>query len=328
MSAWLNQLLGLLPFAALGLALPGEECSECGETIPLVRKPANWRQGLWGGWTCPHCGCEFDRWGRCIGGKAEATASDAVGLTISDEKLRILRPDLYGLPGLGRRIREAVGLAWPQKSYIAGHLRDGDSRAAVVVSVDPLLVAAYTDEMDCVAIVEFPDGFAEDYGLEVGSRLLSVNTYTSGPAYDADLEPGPLDRGQWTGFQPILAEFVSDDLARIEARSAGSPRRNGGGLIAWAGRPWRRGRTSRGTAAPSSPASPRRSPTTIDPPLDQPRRVRRARISTREPPTSIRAADPGSGTALTSVMSPSRTGPPPNGTLAKPRTFVKSVENQ
>jgi hypothetical protein len=44
------------------------KCPDCGASLPMFRKPANKRQGLWGGWTCPECGCEVDRRGRKVTG--------------------------------------------------------------------------------------------------------------------------------------------------------------------------------------------------------------------------------------------------------------------
>jgi hypothetical protein len=41
-------------------------CPNCGEPAPTVRKPANYQQAAWGGWTCKECGCQFDKWGRRI----------------------------------------------------------------------------------------------------------------------------------------------------------------------------------------------------------------------------------------------------------------------
>ena len=38
-------------------------CAVCGQALPLVRRPSNRRQFLWGGWTCPNCGTEVDRRG-------------------------------------------------------------------------------------------------------------------------------------------------------------------------------------------------------------------------------------------------------------------------
>lgn len=50
----------------VGLALPSKSCPQCGAKFPIIRKPANRRQGLWGGATCAKCGCEVDRKGRKV----------------------------------------------------------------------------------------------------------------------------------------------------------------------------------------------------------------------------------------------------------------------
>ena len=62
---------------------------------------------------------------------------------------------------------------------IAEHLEHGDSRAAIVVSTYPaLLIAAYTDELACVAMLRLPkEPLVSKYSLLRGSRLLTVNTY-------------------------------------------------------------------------------------------------------------------------------------------------------
>jgi hypothetical protein len=195
-------------------------CPECGYPRPTVRRPANWRQALWGGWTCPSCRIEFDSFSRRVTPSPPVMASNPGGVTVSERKLRYLRPDLYGFSGFRRKVREAVGLDWKQREYIDQHLQNGDTRAAVVVSVAPLRVAAYTDELDCVAIVEYPDEFVEEYGLREGSRLLTVNTYFRHIQPAADLVPGPRSSGNWSGFHPMIAEFVSDDLPRIKQRKA------------------------------------------------------------------------------------------------------------
>ena len=198
-------------------------CPKCGYPRPTIRKPANLRQAALGGWTCPSCRTEFDSFSRRVSPGPRADASDPGGLTASDAKLRVLRPDLYGFQGFRRKVREAVGLDWKQREYIDEHLLNGDSRAALVVSTAPLLVAAYTDELDCVAIVGYPDEFVEEYGLREGSGLLTINTYFRHIQPDVDLVPGPKSTGNWTGFHPMIAEFVSDDSARIEQRKAEIP---------------------------------------------------------------------------------------------------------
>lgn len=60
----------------LGKPTPGEigrlQCEECGTPMPLVRRPANRRQMLWGGWTCKKCGTELDRKGRKVEAEKDA----------------------------------------------------------------------------------------------------------------------------------------------------------------------------------------------------------------------------------------------------------------
>jgi hypothetical protein len=45
---------------------PRGVCARCQAPLPLVRKPASLRQAFWGGYTCPVCGAEIDKWGREI----------------------------------------------------------------------------------------------------------------------------------------------------------------------------------------------------------------------------------------------------------------------
>lgn len=51
---------------SMGINLAKTVCAECGAPTPAIRKPANLRQALWGGWTCAQCGTENDKWGRKI----------------------------------------------------------------------------------------------------------------------------------------------------------------------------------------------------------------------------------------------------------------------
>ena len=150
-------------------------------------------------------------------------ASDPGNVRLSLRKLKRLCPEIYGIGGL----------VWTMY-YLAVHkdipswnmetiLKKGDSRAAVVVRTSPLLVAAYTDELDCVALLKFDDALTDEYGLSIGSRLLSVNIYTPrtlGFFVQRDLIPGPYDSKQFGNFQPFIADFLSDDADRISERKA------------------------------------------------------------------------------------------------------------
>ncbi|NHK28678.1 hypothetical protein FF098_012230 [Parvularcula flava] len=68
-------ILTVIIFAAVMFLLFGpqkfslmrrQHCSECGTILPFPRKPASFRQAMWGGWICPSCGTEVDGRGRKI----------------------------------------------------------------------------------------------------------------------------------------------------------------------------------------------------------------------------------------------------------------------
>jgi ribosomal protein L37AE/L43A len=47
----------------MGLNLSTDsKCPSCNEPLPTFRRPKNFRQMMWGGWTCEKCGSEFDKW--------------------------------------------------------------------------------------------------------------------------------------------------------------------------------------------------------------------------------------------------------------------------
>jgi hypothetical protein len=100
------------------------------------------------------------------------------------------------------------------------HLQLGDSRAACVISIAPLVVAAYTDELDCIALLNFPAWLVEDHALKTGGRLITVNTYMRGSCVVPDLAPGPRQLRRYINFYPVIAEFFSDNVQRIAARKA------------------------------------------------------------------------------------------------------------
>ncbi len=56
--------IALLIGIFLYMALKPRYCPKCNTKLPIWRKPKNKRQALWGGDTCPNCGCEVDRKGK------------------------------------------------------------------------------------------------------------------------------------------------------------------------------------------------------------------------------------------------------------------------
>ncbi len=47
-----------------GISFSRKPCPRCGTIAPMVRVPKGMEETLWGGWTCPNCGCKVDKYGR------------------------------------------------------------------------------------------------------------------------------------------------------------------------------------------------------------------------------------------------------------------------
>lgn len=153
-------------------------------------------------------------------------ASNPAGISLSTEKLSHLEPALLGTERFlcSSPVCSMKHTTADLRARLQEHLELGDSRAAVVVATQPLLVAAWSDDLDGAVLLRFPEAFVERYALTPGSRLLSVNTYqalrhpkTREPVVAVDLVPGPEATG-WSNVHPCIAEFISDDSTVIDAR--------------------------------------------------------------------------------------------------------------
>jgi hypothetical protein len=70
-----------------GINLKQAVCTQCATPMPMVRKPANWRQALWGGGTCPECGFELDKWGRPVEGQTAPAKWKVLRSVEEDERI-------------------------------------------------------------------------------------------------------------------------------------------------------------------------------------------------------------------------------------------------
>lgn len=95
-----------------------------------------------------------------------------------------------------------------QIDFVMRSLLYGDTQPAIVVSVDPLLIAAYSDEMDAVVMLHFPNEFAEQYDLSVGTRLTTSNVYFTGNQIAKDIFIGQNYSRQYVDFVPIIQLFI------------------------------------------------------------------------------------------------------------------------
>ncbi len=58
---WLLILAGVI--VVITLLRKQRICPKCKKPLPKFRTPTNWRQLVWGGWTCQHCETESNRMG-------------------------------------------------------------------------------------------------------------------------------------------------------------------------------------------------------------------------------------------------------------------------
>lgn len=155
-------------------------------------------------------------------------ASDALGLTLSEARLRALRPELFAFDDAGWLRRLWLRATFVRRRTMAERrmlaliFRLGDTRAAYVARMrDELaIVAVYTDELDAAIMLRFPYPLAEAFGFREGDRLLAVMGYAPGEPVAEDIRPGDGASDEFANCVPYVAELLVDDrdLPRIEAR--------------------------------------------------------------------------------------------------------------
>ena len=111
-----------------------------------------------------------------------------------------------------------LGFGAPMWKVFRHDMWNGDSNPALVVSIKPLLVAAYSFDCDATVLIRFPDEFVERFQLRTKSRLFSVNMYSEEPEEDVAL--GPMNTGRWRSFMPRIANFLTDNKMALAQRTA------------------------------------------------------------------------------------------------------------
>lgn len=137
------------------------------------------------------------------------------GLELSDFKLKTLRPDIYSLGGSIKQMFSKFGSGFTPRDMIATILQHGDSQPAIVISMRPLLVSAYSDEFDGVVILDIPEPLKESYKLQLGTRLLTCCFYGQDDKVQGDIITGAGFSKRWQLFMPVLADLCSGDYPRI-----------------------------------------------------------------------------------------------------------------
>lgn len=98
-------------------------------------------------------------------------------------------------------------------------LSHGDTQPAIVKSVDPLIISAYSDELDAVVFLRFPDVLVDKYKLKINDRLVTSNTYTLlVDRVEKDISPGEFWLERYSDFSPLVQLFLSDEEDFIRKR--------------------------------------------------------------------------------------------------------------
>ncbi len=148
------------------------------------------------------------------------SASDPGGFHLSHAKLRKLSPTLYK-KSFWNYVWDIIHFSFGQPypvSCLEDQLKMGDSRAAMVVSLAPLVVACYSDEFDSVIPIRYPDYLVQEYKLVLGSRLVSCWLYLPGNHVVKDTMVGPKAHTSFAMGLPVVADFFVVDMYRLGKR--------------------------------------------------------------------------------------------------------------
>ncbi len=98
-------------------------------------------------------------------------------------------------------------------------LKSGDMQMAKVISLNPFVIAIYTDEFDAVLMLKFPEKLLNYYfDLKENTRLVSVNSYWPKEAFsiENDIIPGKNCSNDWRDVIPFIPLFLTDEEAKCE----------------------------------------------------------------------------------------------------------------
>ena len=144
---------------------------------------------------------------------------------VDRKKLDQYEKNFQGCIGLVANILFGLFRVPGEVAAVTEHAQKGDCNAAAVINLDPLIVAAYSDELDAVALLKFSQRERTGYQLEVGTMLVTANKYFSEVARTGadDVSMGPGNHGRWQNFQPIILNFITSDSQRLEEIYGGIP---------------------------------------------------------------------------------------------------------
>ncbi len=144
-------------------------------------------------------------------------ATDSLSIELDLKKLDFLFPEIFTpFQKLKYRLRRLGMTSYIEQ--ISEHIKFGDSQGAIVVSTEPLLIAAYNEDIDCIVMLKFEPKIQKRYNFKVKDYLICVNTFGRTDELQSDLIAGKGNSGVWTLVHPIIADLVSSSEKKIESR--------------------------------------------------------------------------------------------------------------
>lgn len=132
-------------------------------------------------------------------------ASNPGSIELSRNKFDELRDDILNVSPLKKIYFNH------QFKRINQYLLNGDTQPALVVSTSPLIISAYSEDMDAVVFLRFPNELVSKYNLKAGMRLITVNIYFEGDKVARDIKPGKDYSNDWVNFVPMIPLFLCDN---------------------------------------------------------------------------------------------------------------------
>ena len=103
--------------------------------------------------------------------------------------------------------------------FVARALCYGDTQPALITSLSPLTIAAYSDEIDGVLMLRFPDEFVDKFNLYPGMRLTTSNVYFRHEEFPADILVGENFSRNYNDFLPVVQLFLGKNDKKIKAKT-------------------------------------------------------------------------------------------------------------
>lgn len=100
-----------------------------------------------------------------------------------------------------------------QISKVKSYLAHGDTQVAIVMKLEPLLIATYSDEMDAIIMLKFPTIFKDIYNLEIGMVMATNNVYWPKNMFDiaSDIFVGEYYGKVYRDVIPLISLFFAKD---------------------------------------------------------------------------------------------------------------------